>query len=132
MKQAIVLLLSLLLAGACAVRRPVAIREVKQEEDSVHYELIVFDSGFETWYLTRAKPLHWHEQSWYENWNRQYVQAWNYHRLGYRHRELLDGSINYEPSMDYGPEINHKLFYYFMYVEQVLKIPILENGPRSW
>lgn len=134
MKQNLILLFLVLLIWACAVKRPVAIqeREHQEESDSVEYELIVFDTGFESWFLTRAKPVNWHEQSWYESWNRQYVQAWNTRRLGYRHRELIDGYINYEPDVDYGPDINHKLFYYFMYVEHVLKIPIIENGPRAW
>ncbi len=134
MRQLFTLLIFALLLAACAVKHPVAIQEKGHQEtsDSVEYELIVFDTGFESWFLTRAKPVNWHEQSWYENWNRQYVQAWNTHRLGYRHRELIDGYINYEPDTDYGPGINHKLFYYFMYVEHELHIPIMENGPRSW
>lgn len=132
MRQCILFLL-LLITAACAVKQPISIREAdNQESDSVEYELIVFDSGFESWFLSRAKPVNWHEQSWYENWNRQYVQAWNYHNLGARHKELIDGYINYEPDVDYGPEINHKLFYYFMYVEHELGIPVIPDGPRSW
>jgi len=133
MKQNIILLFFLLTIGACAVKQPISIKEVdKEESDSVEYELIVFDSGFESWYLTRSKPVNWHEQPWYESWNRQYVQAWNSHNLGSRHKELIDGYINYEPDIDYGPEINHKLFYYFMYVEHELGIPIISDGPRAW
>jgi hypothetical protein len=134
MRQLVPLIVFALLLAACAVKRPVAIQEKEHqdESDSVEYELIVFDSGFESWFLTRAKPVNWHEQSWYESWNRQYVQAWNSHNLGSRYKQLIDGYINYEPDIDYGPEINHKLFYYFMYVEHELKIPIIENGPRSW
>jgi hypothetical protein len=120
--------------GACAVKQPISIKEVdnKEEPDSVEYELIVFDSGFESWYLTRSKPANYHEQSWYEQWNRRYVQSWNNHNIGSRYSQLIDGMINYEPNIDYGPEINHKLFYYFMYVEHELGTPIIPNGPRSW
>jgi len=134
MKQNIILFFFVLLMGACAVKQPLSIQEKdsKEASDSVEYELIVFDSGFESWFLTRSKPVNWHAQSWYEGWNRQYVQAWNHHNLGSRYKQLIDGYINYEPDIDYGPEINHKLFYYFMYVENELKIPIIENGPRSW
>ncbi len=32
-----------------------------------------------------------------------------------------------EDSVEY--ELNHKLFYYFQYVEQVLRIPILDHHP---
>ncbi|MGV8091829.1 MAG: DUF6146 family protein [Mangrovibacterium sp.] len=134
MKGYIILLLSLLLVWACAVEQPISIREMANEEDSdsVEYELIVFDSGFESWFTTRAKPVNYHEQSWYEHWNRLYVLAWNNHHLGGRYARLIDGMINYEPDVDYGLEINHKLFYYFMYVEHELDIPIIPDGPRSW
>ncbi len=37
--------------------------------------------------------------------------------------------IGYEPGEDYGFELNNKLFYYFQYVEQVLRIPILDHRP---
>ncbi|MDD2286878.1 MAG: hypothetical protein PHQ11_15940, partial [Paludibacter sp.] len=43
------------------------------EEDSVAYELIVFDTGFETWYLLQNSPASYRSQQYYENWNRQYV-----------------------------------------------------------
>lgn len=134
MKQNTIFLFFLLVIGACAVKQPISIKAVgnEDESDSVEYELIVFDSGFESWYLTRSKPVNWHEQSWYEHWNRQYVQAWNHHNLGARHKQLIDGYINYEPGIDYGPEINHKLFYYLMYVEHELGILIIPDGPRSW
>ena len=135
MKQNIILILfSLLLIGGCAVKQPISIREADREEesDSVEYELIVFDTGFESWFLTRSKPSNYYEQSWYEHWNRLYVQAWNNHNLGSRHEQLIDGIINYEPDIDYGLEINHKLFYYFMYVEHELGIRIIPDGPRSW
>lgn len=133
MKQNIILFFFLLIMGACAVKQPISIKQLdKEESDSVEYKLIVFDGGFESWFLMRSKPVNWHEQSWYEGWNRQYVQAWNNHNLGSRHKELIDGYINYEPDIDYGPEINHKLFYYFMYVEHELGIPIISDGPRAW
>lgn len=136
MKTLLIFISFALLAWACAVKQPVSIRKADTGQDpgkdSVEYELIVFDSGFESWFLSRAKPVNWHDQSWYESWNRQYVQEWNNRNMGSRYKELIDGYINYEPDVDYGPEINHKLFYYFMYVEHELGIPIIENGPRAW
>jgi len=134
MKQSMIIFFSLWLIWGCAGKQAISIREVpgKEASDSVEYELIVFDSGFESWFISRAKPVNYHSQSYYEQWNRQYVQAWNYHNMGSRYAQLIDGIINYEPDVDYGPEINHKLFYYFMYVENELKIPVIPNGPRSW
>jgi len=134
MKHDIIVLFSFLLMAGCASKQAINIQKVSDETapDSVSYELIVLDSGFESWYLSHAKPVNYHDQNYYETWNSRYVQAWNTHNLGDRYSQLLDGAIDYDRETDYGPEINHKLFYYFMYVEHVLKIPIIPDGPQSW
>lgn len=132
MKQALLIVL-LAVFAACSTPKNIQLKEVAEndEKDSVSYELIVLDPGFESWFITYSKPSWYHSQSYYENWNQQYVNAWNYHSIWRRNSQLLEGQINYEPRIDYGLEINHKLFYYFQYVERVLKIPIIENGPRA-
>ena len=99
------------------------------QEDSVEYELLVFDSGFETWYMLQNSPARYRSQQYYENWNRQYVSQWNYLATQPRRRSFFQSIVGYEPGVDYGFELNHKLFYYFQYVEQVLRIPILSNRP---
>ena len=97
-------------------------------EDSVEYELIVFDPGFETWYLSHSRPSWYHSQNYYESWNRQYVTEWNYKATSSRYSRYFDTTIDYEPFIDYGLELNHRLFYYFQYVEKVLRIDILSPG----
>lgn len=96
-------------------------------DDSTEYELIVFDQGFETWYLMQPSPAMDHSIEYYKTWNRQYVDEWNY-RAG---RPRFFGSIiNYDPNEDYPLEIEHKLYYYFQYVEDELGIPILRPRRR--
>jgi len=131
MRNALLILL-LAVFAACSTPKNIQLKEVaeKDNEDSVSYELIVLDPGFESWFITNSKPSWYHSQSYYENWNQQYVNAWNYNSIWRRNSQLLEGQINYDHNTDYGLEINHKLFYYFQYVERVLKIPIIENGPR--
>lgn len=133
MKHLIFIFLATLLAS-CASRQNVQIKETGpgEEEDSVSYELIVLDPGFESWFITNSKPSWYHSQDYYENWNQRYVQAWNYHSMGSRYSQLIEGNIDYDPKVDYGLEINHKLFYYFQYVTHVLKIPIITDGPRTF
>lgn len=101
------------------------------QEDSVEYELIVFDPGFETWYMIQNSPARYRSQQYYESWNHQYVSAWNYLATQPRKRSFFEPIIGYEPGVDYGFELNHKLFYYFQYVEHVLKIPILTHRPAG-
>lgn len=99
------------------------------QEDSLEYELIVFDTEFETWYMLQDSPARYRSQQYYENWNRQYVLEWNYLATQPRRRSFFQPIVGYEPGVDYGFELNHKLFYYFQYVENVLRIPILPNRP---
>jgi hypothetical protein len=118
-----------LLLAACSVQKPVkqlSTPEIKPE-DSTEYELIVFDPGFETWYLLKKSPAMDHSIDYYKNWNMQYVQAWN-NSSGMRN--LFGSPINYEYREKYPFELEHKLYYYFQYVENELKIPILNPGSQ--
>ncbi len=123
----------LILIAACASQQNIQIKATNtvDTEDSVSYELIVLDPGFESWFLTYSKPSWYHSQQYYETWNEQYVNAWNYNSIWHRNARLLDGQIDYNPQIDYGLDINHKLFYYFQYVENELNIRILSNSPRA-
>lgn len=100
-------------------------------EDSTEYELIVLDPGFDSWYMLQDSPARYRSQQYYEGWNRQYVSEWNALARQPGRRSFFNTIIGYEPSEDYGFELNHKLFYYFQYVENVLRIPILTNRPRG-
>ena len=133
MKNLFFILLMILFAS-CASHQNIQIKEhgPGKDDDSVSYELIVLDPGFESWFIANSKPTWYHTQVYYENWNQRYVQAWNYHSMGSRYSQLIEGNINYDPNIDYGLEINHKLFYYFQYVTHVLKIPIIPDGPRAF
>lgn len=126
-----VILFLVLLLGACTAGRQagkVELAGTAPGDDSTSYELIVMDPGFETWFLTRSKPAWFHSLQYYENWNRQYVLEWNMKATSPRHSRIFETIIGYDPTVDYGLEINHKLFYYFMYVENELGIPVLPRG----
>lgn len=99
-------------------------------EDSLEYGVETFDAKFQTWYEFYKSPAKYRSQAYYENWNRQYVPAWNAKCLNPSKRWHFDPVVGYEPFEDYGFELNHELFYYFMYVENVLKIQILQGGPK--
>lgn len=135
MRQVIFWLGILLFIVACSVQQ----RVVKEEgnngesivEDSVEYELETFDGGFETWYLFYKSRAMYHSQQYYENWNLQYISAWNYNAMSGRRSLFFEPIIGYDHFVDYGFEVNHELFHYFQYVEHVLKIQIMPDGPRA-
>lgn len=105
--------------------------ETVTEEDSIQHELETFDSKFETWYTLQNSPARYRSETYYENWNRQYVSAWNYNATNPQKSDFFEPIIGWDPTVDYEFEIDHELFYYFMYVENVLKIQIMPGGPRA-
>lgn len=98
-------------------------------KDSTEYDVETFDQKFESWYQLNNKPAKYRSQDYYESWNHQYVTAWNAKCARGEKNWNFEPVVGYNSSEDYGFEVNHKLFYYFMYVENVLKIPILPGGP---
>ena len=48
-----------------------------------------------------------------------------------RKSSFFEPIIGYEPTVDYGFDLNHELFYYFQYVENVLKIQIMPGGSKA-
>jgi hypothetical protein len=132
MKLNYFVLAALLFLAACAGNKKLPKVDIKNEgtelNDSVVYELVIFDSGFETWFLTHSKPVWYHSAEYYENWNKQYVSAWNSRAMSPGYGKYFESVIGYDPFIRYGLELNHKLFYYFMYVEKELKIEILPSG----
>lgn len=118
-----------LMIAACGSQRPLQKASAPEitPDDSTEYELIVFDHGFETWYLLKKSPALDHGLQYYKTWNRQYVDEWNYRSGTSR---FFSSHINYDTSENYPFEIEHKLYYYFQYVEQELGIPILRGRSR--
>ncbi len=135
MKQNLFWLGIILLIAACSTQKGlVTVKSNIGEssvEDSLEYALETFDGKFETWYQLHNSPSMYRSQQYYENWNRQYVSAWNFNAMSERKNSFFEPIVGYESTVDYGFEINHELFYYFQYVEQVLKIQIMPGGPNA-
>ncbi len=133
MKQFFIFLAGVLLIWACSTPKGVVKVEKSEPEsktDSLEYDLETFDSKFDAWYVLHNSPAEYRSQEYYENWNKQYVQAWNYNATQMGKSSFFEPIVGYDPNADYGFEINHKLFYYFQYVENVLHIQIMTGGPK--
>ncbi|UBM63135.1 DUF6146 family protein [Candidatus Sulfidibacterium hydrothermale] len=133
MKKIVFWLGILLLAASCSSQKKVTAKKTKPvveiaKKDSVQYKLETFDQKFESWYAMHNNPSQYRTLSYYEYWNKQYVAAWNAKASDPIRNPFFETIIGYDPSVNYGLKLNHKLFYYFQYVEHVLKIPILPNG----
>ncbi len=133
MKKLIFWMGILLFVASCSTQKKLPEKKTKPvveiaKKDSVEYGLETFDQKFETWYTLQNNPAQYRPQSYYENWNRQYVSEWDAKAMDPMRNPFFEPIVGYNPTVDYGFKLNHKLFYYFQYVEHVLKIPILPNG----
>lgn len=127
----------LIVFAACSTQKNIELKKVdnttaQQDSDSLSYELVVLDPGFDSWYATHSKPSWYYTKGYYEYWNQRYVNAWNYEYQSKHFSKTLEGYIDYDPNTDYGLEINHKLFYYFQYVVHALDIPLILDGPKTY
>lgn len=134
MKQLYAILLMVLFAWACSA--PKGTVKVERNEpvvavDSLEYDVETFDSKFETWFAQHNSPVNYRSLEYYESWNKQYVTAWNIKAATGSKNSFFEPIVGYDPAEDYGFDVNHKLFYYFQYVENILKIEIMPGGPRA-
>ena len=93
-------------------------------KDSVEYEIIIFDVQFDRWLMTQ--PMN--NEAFYSNdylisMNAQYADAWN--RLYATGDKRVQSYIDYDRRIDYGKELNFKLFMYFKYFQERYKINLL-------
>jgi len=98
---------------------------IPPREDKTEYEVDIYDPGFDNWFLTQWNQAKDNSYRFYDTWNDRYVLAWNYNATHRRNGNFFNSTINYDINEDYGMEVSRKLYYYFKYVEDELKIPIL-------
>ena len=127
------LLLALLFSG-CKSTQPeveispaekVAFRQSEGEpvvisDPETTYEIIIIDPGFYSWLKSFARPEGYYSQSFLENRNEIYVINWNNRFLlpGQYDTNLYQWPIDYDPKIDYGYEVNYKLYNYFIYFQR--------------
>lgn len=96
-------------------REPVEIADGQTE-----YEIIIIEPGFHSWLLTMARPEGYYSQNFLENRNTIMVSTWNQRvmqPMGYD-PNLYEMQIEYDPHIDYGYEVNYKLYNYFIYFQR--------------
>ena len=92
---------------------------VRISNDEIEYEIIIIEPGFNVWLQTIAKPEGFYSQSYLESRNRVWVAEWNNRVLQpYSYNpNLYEMHIDYNPAIDYGYEVNYKLFNYLVYFQ---------------
>jgi hypothetical protein len=105
---------------------------VRIANDSLQYEVIIIDPGFNSWLASRARPRGFYSESFLENRNQIYSLEWNSRVLQPQrfNPNLYEMQINYETSIHYGYEVNYLIYNYFMYFQITNKQALSGFVPR--
>lgn len=141
MKNLFVISLLLVLIGACSTPKSnlaaaPATKIAKGDtiriaNDSLEYEVIIIDPGFSTWLNSIALPRGYYSQFYLENKNRFYINEWN-NRVQQPFRfdpNLYLMTINYEPQINYGYEVNYLIYNYMIYFQNRYQQRLYGNVP---
>ncbi|RYZ88032.1 MAG: hypothetical protein EOP06_11665 [Proteobacteria bacterium] len=91
---------------------------VRIANDSLEYEVIIVDPGFNTWLNSVARPRNYYTQSYLESRNIPWVVEWNNRvRQPQRYGNLYLWDIDYRIGVNYGYEVNYLLFNYLTYFQ---------------
>ena len=100
------------------------IKSDSTSSDSVKYQLIINDPGYDT-YLLLQQPMNYYSDDYYKSWNIQYVNEWNNRYMSGPNQQLYDNQIDYNPQTDYGIKLEYRLYYYFKYFEKKNDVRLL-------
>ena len=124
LKNSVCILLLVIFIYSCgSSQKTTTKRETSKEEavvianDSLEYEIIIYDIGFSTYLNSIAKPEWYYTQDYLETKNIMYVTEWNIRfNNPARYGTFYGSRIDYSPHVDYGLEVNYKLFNYFQFI----------------
>ena len=103
-----------------AKKTPTKNDTIRIANDSLEYEVIIIDPGFNTWLNSVARPRGFYSQSVLENRNIFFVSEYNQRVLQpFRYNpNLYEMRIDYQSNINYGYEVNYLLYNYFMYFQR--------------
>jgi hypothetical protein len=88
----------------------------QSSQDSTEYDIAIIDIGFDQWYMLNYSPDKDRTNEYYRIKNNLAVVIWNdYYRTG-KYVNVIDSYIDYKADVDYGIEVNRKLFWYLKYI----------------
>ena len=105
---------------------------VRIANDKLEYEILIIEPGFNFWLQSQAKPEGYYEQFFLENRNRLFVTEWNSRVLQSQRYgpHLYEMQIDYQAHIDYGYDVNYKLYNYFIYFQLHYKQQLTGFFPR--
>ncbi|TVZ55888.1 hypothetical protein OD91_1161 [Lutibacter sp. Hel_I_33_5] len=94
--------------------------------EELQYEIIILDIGFNNYLNTIAQPEGYYDQSFMETRNRVFVANWNNRAQNPTQYDasIYENIIDYQPNINYGYEVNYKLFNYFLFAQRKYKMTL--------
>ena len=126
MRKIISAIVLLLLAWSCSPSQKAGSSERQStiKSDSTEYEITIIDNEFDHWYLLNFSPAKDYSNEYYRNKNLAAVVAWNGYFTRNHYHRIIEDYIYFNNSIDYGMEVNRKLYWYFKFVEEAYKIKL--------
>lgn len=133
MKKVLFFILAFVLLIHCASPKNITITDkfdlsnvsdtIKISNEDLEYEVVIIDTGFNSWFYGNARPRGYYSQSYLEARNRAWVITYNQRAMQPMNfnPNLYMMSIDYQSNIDYGYEVNYMLFNYLVYFQQVNK-----------
>jgi hypothetical protein len=105
---------------------------VRIANDSLEYEVIIIDNGFSFWLASTALPRNYYSLAYLENKNLQYVTEWNSRVLQPQryNSNLYEMTIDYQPHIKYGYEVNYLIYNYMIYFQNTYKQKLAGYVPQ--
>lgn len=96
---------------------------VRIANDSLEYEVIIIEPGFDVWLMSTAKPRNYYSLSFLEIKNKFFVNEWNNRVMQpfLYDTKLYELRIDYDPNIHYGYEVNYMLYNYFVFFQNRYK-----------
>lgn len=92
------------------------------ENKELEYEIIIIDYGFDSWLATQ-RPMEYYTQPTLESKNLFWVTTYNQRvlRPDVYNPDLYMRTIDYDPKIDYGMEVNYLLYKYLEFFQKKYK-----------
>ena len=122
----VIILATLVGFASCSSNKSVSTKDlsvasdtVRIANDSLEYEIIIIEPGFNAWLVTQ-RPKGYYGQTFLEGKNRLFVTEYNRRVRNFQQFDanLYQQEINYNFGTDYGLEVNYHLYNYFIYFQE--------------
>ena len=96
---------------------------IRIADEESEYEITIIEPGFNFWLRGIARQKGYYSQNFLENRNRILVTEWNQRVIQPTrfNPNLYQMQIDYNSNIDYGYDVNYKLYNYFIYFQRKYK-----------